>query len=154
MPLSVGVGAAYRFSDAWTVGIDAYRTQWSQFLVRTPDGIESNPLSPDKLISETRLKDTTQIRLGTEYLIIMDKAVIPLRAGLFYDPQPGVLNGKATTDDFYGCSLGTGYTFGNYSFDLAYQLRVGANVSAPEIAPGVTSDVTQHTLLAALIYRF
>jgi long-subunit fatty acid transport protein len=154
MPMSVGVGVAYRFSDSWTVGLDAHWTQWSQFFIVTPDGGESNPLSPDKLISETRLKDTTQVRLGTEYLIIMDKVVIPLRAGLFYDPQPGVLNGKATTDEFYGCSLGSGYTFGDYSFDLAYQLRIGTNVSAPEIAPDVTSDVTHHTVMASLIYRF
>ncbi len=37
---------------------------------------------------DSHVHDTTQLRLGGEYLLMLEKTIIPLRAGVFYDPQP------------------------------------------------------------------
>jgi long-subunit fatty acid transport protein len=150
MPMSAGLGLAYRFNDNWTVGLDGYWTQWSEYVIRDASGAEFNPITTNP-IAQGRLKDTTQVRLGTEYLFIKGKNVIPVRAGVFYDPQPGA----SKVDDYYGFSLGSGYTFEKYSLDIAYQFRRGVDVTAIEYPNnGVTSNITQHTVLASLIYRF
>lgn len=149
MPLSLGLGLAYRQSDKLTVGLDLYWTEWSSYLIRDEAGNEFNPVTT-KTLARGRLKNTTQVRLGAEYLFIGDKSVIPLRAGIFYDPEPGA----TTVDDFFGFSVGSGYTWGNYSLDVAYQFRKGNNVTGDIPVPGVNSTITQHTLLTSLIYRF
>ena len=38
--------------------------------------------------SESDIDATVQARAGVEYLIIKPKYLVPLRAGLFYDPAP------------------------------------------------------------------
>ncbi|HEY4744482.1 MAG TPA: outer membrane protein transport protein [Desulfuromonadaceae bacterium] len=149
MPLSAGLGVAYRHNDNWTVGLDLYWTQWSEYVLRDATGKEFNPITT-KPISEGRPSDTFQVRLGSEYLFINGKSVIPVRAGLFYDPEPGAHG----VDDFFGFSVGSGYSYGNYSFDIAYQFRKGNNVTGDIPIDGVNSTITQHTLLSSLIYRF
>ncbi len=150
MPASYGLGLSYRHSDKWTISLDVYRTEWSDFLLKDSAGNKINPIDT-KLISEGRLKDTTQVRAGTEYLFIKDKYVIPVRFGLFYDPEPQT----GYLDEYYGLSLGTGYARGRFAFDMAYQYRFGSNVSSdiPNIA-GRNVDIKQHTLMASVIYYF
>ena len=152
MPMSAGLGLAYRFNDKLSASVDAYWTQWSASVWKDYLGAEWNPIAGDLTAKVGKPDDTTSIRLGAEYLFINDKTVIPLRAGLFYDPQPGFKK----VDNYYGFSLGSGYTYQKYSFDIAYQLRKGNNISAPEIvADGtVTSTTLQHTVLTSFIYRF
>ena len=150
MPASYGLGISYRFSDKLMTALDVYRTGWSRFVLVDSNGNSKNPLDGTP-ISEGRLKDTTQVRLGTEYLIIKDNYVIPLRAGIFYDPEPA----KESLDDFYGFSLGTGYSNKKFSFDVSYQFRFGRSVTGdvPFIA-GTSSDINQHAVLASIIFYF
>lgn len=148
MPASYGAGISYRHSDAWTVAADLYRTDWSRFALKNEDGSRTNPLNKRPL-SEGRLTDTTQVRLGTEYLFIKEKYVIPVRFGLFYDPEPAM----KSPDDFYGFSIGTGYARGRVAFDMSYQYRFGKNVTTDVPAlRGSDLDVRQHTLMASLIF--
>ncbi len=153
MPMSAGLGTSYRFSDKFLASVDAYWTQWSKFSQRGTDvntGLElgSNPFTN----GFEKLNDTVQVRLGAEYLFMNGKSVIPARAGLFYDPEPGPAGG---IDKYFGFSLGSGYTWENYSFDVAYQFRKGNNVSSDLTgAPNISSTMTQHTVLTSLIYRF
>ncbi len=149
MPLSWGLGLAYRYNDHWTVDLDIYQTLWSEYVLCDAAGKEFNPITT-KPISEGKLPDTTQIRLGTEYLYINGNSVIPLRAGVFYDPEPGARG----VDDFFGFSVGSGYTYQNYSFDIAYQFRKGSNVTGDIPRDGVSATIAQHTVLTSLIYRF
>jgi len=149
MPMSAGLGVSYRCSDAWLVGLDGYWTQWSKFKQTLATGDQINPITLQPL-SAGKLGDTYQVRLGTEYLIMRGKNVIPLRAGVFYDPQPKT----GGHDDFYGFSAGSGYTWENYSFDLAYQFRHGHNVSSDIPMDDITTDITEHNVLASVIYRF
>jgi long-subunit fatty acid transport protein len=147
MPASYGLGLAYRHSDKLTVALDAYTTDWEEFVIVDSVGNRSNPIDNS---SET-LKNTTQLRLGTEYLFIRDKYVVPVRAGLFYDPEPGT----AHINEFYGFSLGTGYSRGRVVLDMSYQFRI-TNDSSSDI-PGVTDsnyDVDQYSFMFSAIYYF
>jgi len=102
MPLSYGIGFSYRFSDAFTVDADVYRTEWDDFRLKRASG----NISPITGLPEGKsdIDPTTQVRLGFEYLFIKPPYVIPLRGGVFYDPAPA----KGSPDDFYGVSLGSG----------------------------------------------
>jgi long-subunit fatty acid transport protein len=148
MPPSYGVGLSYRHSDAWLVAFDLYHTQWSRFSISDAKGNEINPLD-GRLLSEGRLENTTQVRFGTEYLFIKDRYVIPVRAGLFYDPEPS----KNKTDKFYGISFGSGYSTQKFSLDASYQYRFGNNTTGdiPSVE-GSRADIKQHTAMLSLIW--
>ncbi len=147
MPTAYGVGLSYRHSDSLTIAFDLYRTEWSRFIIIDEDGNEINPLTGVD-ISEGRLKDTTQVRMGTEYLFIRDKYVIPMRLGLFYDPEPATDH----IDDFYGFSLGTGISFGNIALDTSYRFRTGDDATGDlQDIEDSSVDVEQHVLMVSMI---
>jgi long-subunit fatty acid transport protein len=127
-----------------------YRTDWSDFIIKDSDGNKINPLN-GRPISEGKLEDTTQVRLGTEYLFIREKSIIPLRFGLFYDPEPAL----DSPDDFYGFSFGTGYARGRIAFDAAYQYRTGNNVTGdlPAVEDS-SADIDQHIFMLSAIFYF
>jgi long-subunit fatty acid transport protein len=151
MPMSYGIGLAYRFSDQFSVDLDIYRTEWSQYLLTDEEGNKFSPI--DGLPKdESDIKDTTQIRFGGEYLILNPEAntVIPIRAGFFYDPAPAENN----DNKFYGISLGSGIGYKRFVFDLAYQLRWGNDVNTDTLIANSEADITQHTVLFSMIYHF
>ena len=147
MPYSYGLGLQYRHSDAQTFAIDLYRTAWSRYSLTERRGATFNPVSGQPL-QDGRLQDTTQVRLGAEHLLIRENDVIPLRCGVFYDPEPQT----DSHDDYYGLSLGTGYTRDRVAFDLSYQYRFGAGVSSE--MQQVNVDLKQHTMMGSMVYRF
>jgi long-subunit fatty acid transport protein len=106
--------------------------------------------------SESNIKDTTQVRIGGEYLFIQEERnlVVPLRAGFFYDPEPG--DGKV--EDFYGFTIGSGIGYKRFVFDMAYQVRWGHNMDASNLIStrddDARADVTQHSIYASVIYHF
>ena len=162
MPMSYGVGIAYRHSDSFTVALDLYRTEWSRLSMTNAQGTEINPLTTDT-IQKGRLKDTIQLRLGAEYLYILDEFVISVRSGFFYDPEPGYRtyrnqdgsNGyEMTTDDYLGFSIGSGISYKNISLDFSYQYRRCPDASGDIPQSGITAGITQHSLMASLICRF
>lgn len=150
MPASYGLGVACRFSDAFSMDLDVYRTDWQHFLVRQASGREVSLFDGrTKALSDT--KPTHQVRLGAEYLFIRDKFVVPLRGGVFYDPEPTAYE----PDEFYGASLGSGIIWGPLAFDVAYVLRWGNDVRKVRLgAEYVPQDVRQHTVHASVIWYF
>lgn len=151
MPASYGLGLACRFSDQFSLALDIYRTDWQDFVLRQASGREVSLITGrDKHTADT--KPTHQVRLGGEYLFMLkNKYILPVRAGIFYDPEPA----KDEPDDFYGFSLGGGVASGPVVFDLAYQFRWGNNVRTMSLGNEViTQDVTQHTVYTSLIYHF
>lgn len=137
MPLSYGIGIAYRFSDEFTISGDIYRTHWNNF-----------PINAD---IDEYIDPITWFRIGAEYLIVKEKIVIPIRAGIFYDPAPAI----GSPDDFYGVSFGTGINCKRFSFDIAYQFRFGNNVGHSMLQNlGFSQDVQEHTVYTSLIYYF
>lgn len=149
-PVSYGIGIAFRLSDALTVATDVYRTQWSDFYVRTKHGSQSPITGTSR--RESHVKDTTQIRIGGEYLIILQRTLIPVRMGVFYDPEPSYKN----PDDFYGVSVGTGIMLGhNIVLDCAYVYRFGRNVKGDAIGiPRTKADIDQHSIYFSMIFHF
>ena len=94
------------------------------------------------------ISPTTQVRLGMEYLFILEKTVIPLRCGVFYDPEPS----DGTPDDFFGITLGSGVLYKNLVFDLSYQYRFGHDVREVELGGSSSSmDVEEHQIFFSLI---
>jgi long-subunit fatty acid transport protein len=150
MPASYGVGVAYRYSDTLTFALDVYRTEWSRFVLQDSEENEKNPLTGAD-VKDGRLKDTTQVRMGMEYLIIRPKDVIPLRLGFFYDPEPAT----GHLDEYYGFSAGTGYAIGNVSFDISYQYRMGRDITTDFLTVSDSDpDIDQHTVTTSVIYYF
>lgn len=148
-PSSYGLGIAFRLTDSFTTSFDVYRTEWSDYWVRS-GGRKTSPVTGG-LISKSRTQDTTQLRAGCEYLFVLEKTIIPLRCGVFYDPEPAA----KSPDDFYGFSLGTGISLGPVVLDCAYIYRWGRDVKAGQIGePGTRLDVRQHNVYASMIYHF
>lgn len=152
MPASYGIGFAYRFSDNLTISLDVYHTRWDDLSLTDKNGVEISPIT-GKLKDESHIEPTTQIRTGMEYLWIPKEKniAVPIRFGLFYDPEPDDNN----PDDYYGFSLGSGIAVGRYVLDMAYQFRYGDNVGAALI-PNYTfsQDIREHMLYASMIVHF
>ena len=154
MPLSFGFGVSYQFSDNFTLAGDVYRTSWDDFIRIDNDGNKTSAISnlPD---SKSDVEATYQVRLGGEYRIISQKFgenyIIPIRAGLFYDPAPA----EDGTDDFYGVSIGSGIAFETFVFDIAYQFRAAQDVGEYILTEdGFSQDVYEHTIYSSLAVRF
>jgi len=151
MPRSYGLGLACRFTDQFTMDLDVYRTDWQDFVLRQASGRELSLITGQER-SEANTDPTHQVRLGAEYLfLIKNKYAVPVRAGLFYDPEPT----EDKPDDFYGFALGGGIATGSFVFDLAYQYRWGDDVRKVRLGQEeVFQDVEQHTVYASFIYHF
>jgi hypothetical protein len=140
-PMSYGIGGAYRHSDALTVSADFYRTEWSSFRRRDTkieDGTHKaiNPISGERY-ADARVSGTTQLHAGAEYLFVFSRTVVPIRGGIFYDPEPRT----ARTNHFYGVAAGSGFSFEDTVVDVAYQLRLGPNADPSVIHPRRTALV-------------
>lgn len=151
LPVTYGLGLAARLSDELTLALDVSRTHWSDF--RLQQSTQPNvllvengaPAGKGRAVLNGLGSDVTTVRLGGEYLWILEKIVVPFRAGVFYDPEPGA----AGTDTFFGFSLGSGLAFEKCVVDLAYTFRGGRTQSAVGDA-----TIIQHGLLASIIYYF
>jgi long-subunit fatty acid transport protein len=150
MPMSYGVGLAYRFSDAFTASADVYRTNWDEFVLIDANGNITSPIS-GRPYSQSDIDPTYQVRIGSEYLFIGSKYIIPLRGGLFYDPAPA----EDSPDDFYGLSIGSGIARGSFIFDIAYQYRFGRDVGDSILENlDFSQDVDEHTVYSSIIFHF
>ncbi len=150
MPMSYGIGLAYRHSDRFTASLDIYRTEWDDFLITKADGSTISPITGGPA-DETDTQPTHQVRMGIEYLFITPKYLIPLRGGIFYDPAPTVGN----PDDFFGFSIGTGIGIKRFVFDIAYQYRFGNNVGSSILKEqDLSQDVEEHTVYTSVTIQF
>jgi long-subunit fatty acid transport protein len=148
-PMSYGIGLAFRLSDEFTVACDIYRTKWSDFCAKGEYGSTSPITGMPK--NQSDVHDTTQVRLGCEYLFVLEKTIVPLRFGVFYDPEPS----EKHPDDYFGISVGTGIMIGDIVLDCAYVYRWGRDVKGDVLPiPNTKADVDQHKLFVSVIYHF
>lgn len=151
LPTSYGVGVALRFSDEFTLAFDVYRTEWGEYTFRDSSGNETSPLSGAPK-TEANIKPTTQLHVGAEYLYFGNSIIVPLRGGLFLDPEPG---DGGRTENYYGFALGSGLVYKNYVFDVSYRYRKADGVSGDTVGiPNTTVDVRQQMIYFSLIYHF
>jgi len=148
-PLSVGAGCNYRISDVWSVAGDLQWTQWSEFEQKDARGSKSAPVGG---VTSGNIDDTFTQRIGTEYLILSEDAVLALRAGLFHEQRPAL----GDSMDLYGFSLGTGWTNEQFSLDFAYQFRQSEDISGRNIGLSGATDFNaqEHWFITSLIIYF
>ncbi len=147
MPMSYGVGFAYRFSDEFTVSLDVYRTEWGDFILTNSKGEEISPIT-GRSPAESDVDSTHQLRMGVEYLFIISKYLIPLQYGIFYDPAPA----EGSPDDYFGFSFGSGIGNGkNFFFNIAYQYRFGNNIGTSILENwNFSQDMEEHTVYSSV----
>lgn len=150
MPISYGMGVAYRFSDSVTLSFDVYRTQWDDFILKDSKGNKTNPITGMDA-GTSSLDPTHQIRIGAEYLHIGNKYIFPIRTGVFYDPAPAA----DQVDDYYGISVGSGIVYKRFVFDAAYQFRFGRDVGQSNLEHlDFSQDINEHTFYSSVIVHF
>ncbi len=152
MPMSCGIGILYKISDEFRVSADVYRTEWQDYIYTKSDGKKMSLITNDSK-DESDIDPTYQVRFGMEYLFVNPEShyVIPLRAGVFYDPVPA----QASPDDYYGLSLGSGFSMERYAFDIACQYKFGNDVgnSFTQIF-SQDQDVEEYTMYSSFIIYF
>ena len=150
MPMSYGIGIAYRFSDAFTLSGDFYRTHWEDFAYHAENGASTSPVS-GKNLDQSDVDNTSWFRVSAEYLFILRKLTIAARCGLFYDQSPA----EDTPEDYYGFALGTGIAYKGFVWDVAYQFRYGNDVGRSLLqGRGFCEDVTEQKVYVSLIVHF
>ncbi|MGA6924948.1 MAG: outer membrane protein transport protein, partial [Desulfosarcina sp.] len=151
MPWSYGLGWSKRFTDRFTAGVDIYRTEWSDYYLEDGQGNQFSPID-GRLRADSDVDATTHVRLGGEYLFLwpVRQLAVPLRLGLFYDPEPS----EGNPEDVFGMALGSGISTSRFSIDLAYQLRWADDIDTGNVIATSSADMTRHTVLASLIYYF
>ena len=131
--------------------MDVTWTDWSDY-VFIENTLKTNPIS-GRPIGEGETDDIFTVRLGSEYVIIKENYLVPLRFGFGYDPSPAVHE----VDDFYTFNLGTGLQiYDRVNFDMAYEFRWGHDVNDSTVSDIIngSQDVYQHRFLVSLIYYY
>jgi hypothetical protein len=170
-PGAVGVGASWRPRSALTLSADYTRTFWSEGRIENffvlpatlpnerPPAQHCDPLpypTLDDIVvtpsgeREFRQFDTTQVRLGAEYVVIGARVKVPLRAGVFTDRQY-FADAAGRAPQFIGFSVGTGLIVGPVLFDFAY-VREQGTYADPELTGGRVTSVIRRVFVS-LIYR-
>ena len=111
-PAKVTASAAYIFGQNGLISFDySYKDYSSIEFDFTNDQSYANFLNNS---IENNLKGVSIYRAGAEYRINQ----LSLRGGFHYEESP--YENTTTVGDLSGFSLGAGYNFGRYTFDLAY----------------------------------
>ncbi|KPA19389.1 Membrane protein involved in aromatic hydrocarbon degradation, partial [Candidatus Magnetomorum sp. HK-1] len=152
MPISLGIGLSYKYSDKLMVSFDIYKTNWNDFILQDTNGNELSPITGES-IETSKIDASSQFRMGMEYIILESaEYALPLCLGMFYDPVPA----KNSPDNFWGITFGTGFIEKqSFTFDIAYQFRFGKNVGDSVLDQlGFSQSVFEHTLYSSLILYF
>ena len=105
MPMMLGFGASLRIGDNLTVSSDYEIRAYGKSMINYESGGESN-------LSESE-ENLNQIRVGAEYLVVSDFAVIPFRVGFKTVPTLQA-NGEGPSEywEYTDQVVGTGFSFG------------------------------------------
>jgi long-subunit fatty acid transport protein len=150
MPMSYGIGISYKYSERFSIALDIYHTEWHKFMRELSSGDRLSALTGG--YDFIQIKDTTQIRIGFEYLKHYTSQTIPVCMGLFYDPAPAANH----VDDYYGFSIGSGIQiFERYHFDLAYQFRFANSINYYQFEnKHGERDVREHQVYSSVVVHF
>ena len=105
MPMMLGFGASLRIGDNLTVSSDYEIRAYGKSMINYESGGESN-------LSESE-ENLNQIRVGAEYLVVSDFAVIPFRVGFKTVPTLQA-NGEGPSEfwEYTDQVVGSGFSFG------------------------------------------
>ena len=161
MPLMVGVGASYRIGENLTIASDFEMRNFSGKNITIQNIGITVQNAPPLPISKSG-SDLNEFRLGAEYLLVFEKAVIPIRAGfktvptvfsdlsvsftstatgneIRFDPTGEQVRGIAI-------ALGSGFISNLFAFDLAlsaqsYTQKVGKDAKVDFLIGTLSSSV-------------
>ncbi|MGR3177439.1 MAG: OmpP1/FadL family transporter [Candidatus Anammoxibacter sp.] len=180
-PMSIGLGLAFRYTDALSFSFDVQWTDWSEWVQKskvTPDvfiddngnEIKIPPVNERPIgggSEHDEIDDTYAVRFGAEYLMFRKKEVIAFRGGLFYEPRPSLgsarkfdkdgnpIDFSGAPTDVWGFSLGTGITTKRFSLDAAYQFRYVRDMEGRDIGlSGTEIDTVENMFVTSLIVYF
>lgn len=110
LPSSLGFGIVVNFLPKLLVSVDIVRENWS----------EAKRIEKDREINPS-LKDVTAIRIGGEHIITFKKKNIPIRFGLYTEPD--YVSDSSDEEQMF-LTIGTGYQFyqgfvRGFGFDIA-----------------------------------
>lgn len=164
-PETYGAGLAFRPHQQWLLALDWTRTRWSQAAFM-PKGGSLDNLNFFDLRADTQTPDAETLRFGTEYLVFAGNSIIPLRIGIFKEPQPTAdpISGEGRV--FRGYTVGLGWKVRDLSVDVAYRFSQGSRrasqfLEADEIASGRNiptsrgqENIHDHRLFLSFNFRF
>jgi hypothetical protein len=163
VPGAFGLGASWRPISTLTVSADWTRTFWSEGRIKNFFRLDRTPVAGDDqpppvvyeelpypTLIDRDQQDTTQVRLGVEYVVIRGPVRWPLRAGWFTDWQY-FRQADGTTPRYTGFTLGTGIILGSAMLDVAW-LRESGDYLERAAAPYQVSTGFDR-LLVSVIYR-
>ncbi len=130
-PMWIGFGISFRPTDKLLLSADLHWTQWSKEDVLVTDYENSlwklvfatTPENEGEMV--LNWKDTTQVRLGMEYLL---KENLAVRLGYYIDPSPApdeTMNVLLPSFDFNVITLGLGFRGDAYNLDLGLEYLMG-----------------------------
>jgi long-subunit fatty acid transport protein len=164
-PETFGAGVAFRPHQQWLFALDWTHTKWSEAAFMPKGGV-LDEMNFFDLKTNTQTPDVETIRFGMEHLIFAGKSVVPLRVGVFQEPQPtsDPISGEQRV--LRGFTVGLGWKLRSLGLDLAYKYSHGSRrasqfLEADEIASGhniPTSRgqevIQEQRLFFSLNYRF
>ena len=119
-PETLGIGLGLHLGPRGLLTLDSSRTPWSQARY---SGSALDGLNWFDFQANTATKDTTDFHLGGEWIAWLgDKLVVPLRAGVFREPQPIVDTTTGAQRVLLGWTLGSGAKFKDMTVDLALKI--------------------------------
>lgn len=122
-PSTLSIGLALKPSDRLLITVDHDRTNWAKMNFKLQEsGTTFNffDLQPANKTSSTISQDW---HAGAEYLFFAGSAVIPVRAGWMYEPQPGRDAATGQRITLTGFALGGGLKVNWFAVDFAYQRK-------------------------------
>jgi long-chain fatty acid transport protein len=170
-PGAAGIGTSWRPRPNITISLDYTRTRWSTGYIRNfftlpkteldepppvPEApTDFFPVLPYPTLDDPKQRDTSQLRLGGEYVIIREHVKLPVRAGFFTDDQ--YFNAVGGAPRFTGLTFGAGLIVGPVLLDAAYLRETGSYTSLEPIGGNATIPVRTavifRQLLFSIIYR-
>ncbi len=130
IPMIVGLGVGYHYSESWLFALDLEYRNFSSSKIKIRENLILVPggsnIEEFRILSDQVYNNVFIVRVGTEYLKKTGIGTIPVRAGLGYVPLPIAnvnINGERSTSLSYQFSLGTGIHWNQIKLDLGYMYK-------------------------------
>ena len=154
-PLYWAVGAVWRWTSELYTTFDVSQTRWSEFYFQSEGDQKLNPLD-GSVYGEHPVDDCWSARCGAEYLLVLTRTEVPLRAGVLWEQRPAI----DEPDEYWSVSLGTGISIGKEPgkviLDIAY-IHTWADDALGSLVPdqaGLTTEVRRDEVYLSCITHF
>jgi len=119
-PETFGWGIAVHPAARFQVAADWSWTPWSRSHFVAP-GTNFDGLNFFDFKGDTSTRNVTDARIGCEWIAVLgDRVIVPIRFGVFREPQPIVDTRTLQQRIFRGFTIGAGLKIGSLVMDLAY----------------------------------